>query len=162
MFDLPCKSHRGGDICLCVCLQEGGFDLVWDHWLLDSLCSWQRQPEDKYLVAVDEAAGPPATTVSDKLLNSIQSVLPPPKAPSPASSVSSMLGLLSRQDVPREVDADTILVSQPRKRVRDAEPGVMPSLLGEGARVARGGMSLSQYLGNKRPLNQPTTTGTEA
>jgi len=32
---------------------DGSFSLVWDHWLLDTLCTWERQPEAVYAVPTD-------------------------------------------------------------------------------------------------------------
>ena len=36
--------------------QDGaqGFYAVWDHWLLDTLTSWQRQPESGYAISEDQ------------------------------------------------------------------------------------------------------------
>ena len=33
---------------------DDGFALVWDHWLLDTLSSWERQPAGVYAVPADE------------------------------------------------------------------------------------------------------------
>merc|ERR1719240_1083634 len=30
------------------CQEDPGFVAVWEHWLLDCLCLWQRQPEASY------------------------------------------------------------------------------------------------------------------
>ena len=96
-------------------------------------------PVDELRISPDraDARNTPATL----MLN----VLPPPKAPSQAtmsvpSTVSDILGLVNRKEVPRVVDGAATL----RKRLRhDEEP--VATLLGEGVPVTRG-MSLSQYL----------------
>jgi hypothetical protein len=51
--------------CPLVCAQEGAsnFYAVWDHWLLDTLASWQKQSEASYAISLDEERGesPPPT-----------------------------------------------------------------------------------------------------
>eukprot|EP00900_Chrysochromulina_parva_P008121 jgi/Chrpa1/1730/Chrysochromulina_OHIO_Genome00002146-RA len=46
-------------------IQEGAsnFYAVWDHWLLDTLASWQKQSEASYAISLDEERGesPPPT-----------------------------------------------------------------------------------------------------
>ncbi|EOD07458.1 hypothetical protein EMIHUDRAFT_438535 [Emiliania huxleyi CCMP1516] len=37
--------------------RQGQVSVVWDHWLLDTLCSWQRQPEERYRVPLEEMDG---------------------------------------------------------------------------------------------------------
>jgi len=39
------------------------FYAVWDHWLLDTLASWQRPPEASYAISADDERGvsPPPT-----------------------------------------------------------------------------------------------------
>ena len=48
-----------------MCAQEGAsnFYAVWDHWLLDTLASWQKQSESSYAISLDEERGesPPPT-----------------------------------------------------------------------------------------------------
>ena len=48
----PCVRQEG----------SGDFFAVWDHWLLDTLTSWQRQSEASYAIDAneDEADGAPA------------------------------------------------------------------------------------------------------
>jgi hypothetical protein len=36
---------------------QGSIFIVWDHWLLDTICSWLRQPEAKYRVPVETLQG---------------------------------------------------------------------------------------------------------
>ena len=40
--------------------QDGdpGFYAVWDHWLLDTLSSWQRQAEGSYSIEMDDERAP--------------------------------------------------------------------------------------------------------
>lgn len=57
-----------------LCPQDGaeGFFPVWDHWLLDTLTSWQRQSEDNATYAIredeDDSAG---ATAAAPLLNGV-------------------------------------------------------------------------------------------
>lgn len=48
-----------------VCVQDGattGFFAVWDHWLLDTISSWQKQEEASYAIRLDEERAPSPLT----------------------------------------------------------------------------------------------------
>jgi hypothetical protein len=67
--------------CPLVCAQEGAsnFYAVWDHWLLDTLASWQKQSEASYAISLDEERGesPPPTFhdhVADDMSDALTSV----------------------------------------------------------------------------------------
>ena len=64
---VPRLSRPGASVCASVlpaasasdASQEGAdgdFHLVWDGWLLDTLSSWQRQPEEAYAIVDDGSA----------------------------------------------------------------------------------------------------------
>jgi len=47
-----------------------GFYAVWDHWLLDTLSTWQKQTEESYAIRLDDARGespPPPSVFSQQL-----------------------------------------------------------------------------------------------
>jgi len=49
---------------------ESGFYVVWDHWLLDTLATWQKQVEESYAVRLDDDRGdspPPPSFFSQQL-----------------------------------------------------------------------------------------------
>jgi len=66
-------SGDGSDTCRCpVPAQAGatGFYAVWDHWLLDTLSTWQKQTEESYAIRLDDARGespPPPSVFSQQL-----------------------------------------------------------------------------------------------
>jgi len=50
-----------------------GFYVVWDHWLLDTLATWQKQNEESYAVRLDDERGdsPPPTSLFSQQLEGV-------------------------------------------------------------------------------------------
>jgi hypothetical protein len=62
--------------------QDGadGFCAVWDHWLLDTISSWQRQNEDSYRIVMgdERAPSPPTRQAADEATTPASSAEAPP------------------------------------------------------------------------------------
>jgi len=97
---------------------EADFYAVWDHWMLDTMCSWDRQPESSYSIP------PPSPEMNDPRMASFK-----PSAPS--TTHVSEHGNFVNGDLLSELDRDVMNVNMPtvmaRKRARESQqegPGV--------------------------------------
>jgi len=84
-------------------LQDGatGFFAVWDHWLLDTLSSWQRQAEGSYAIEMEDE-----------------------RAPSPPSRVQQETRL--EQEAKHQAKEEITSRSEPETRAEDGGDGDLP------------------------------------
>lgn len=113
---------------------ETGFHAVWDHWMLDSMCSWDHQPEESYCIP------PPSPEAADPRMP--LSSAPKPSAPVMSDHDDTGVPIVGRlTEVDRQLFAGDMLT---RKRMRDPqEEG--PAM----SKYALPGNSIADYLGQK-------------
>jgi len=92
-------------------LKEGAqdFHAVWDHWLLDTLSSWQKQAETSYAIEIDDEREP---SPPGRLQEAAQQA----QTPSPAACVASVDVRAPDENVDQTTAAEEEL--PPRKRAR--------------------------------------------
>uniref|UniRef100_A0A7S4ICT8 protein-serine/threonine phosphatase n=1 Tax=Prymnesium polylepis TaxID=72548 RepID=A0A7S4ICT8_9EUKA len=132
---------------------ETGFHAVWDHWMLDSICTWDRQPEDPYSI-------PPASPEAR------DSAAPASAAPAPSTTVLAERnegngGRLSEVD--RELLGLDVPTLPTRKRMREPQQQGL-SVAREDVCASSGAtrMSVAAYLQQKSTSGaEPVATGNE-
>jgi len=128
---------------------DASFRAVWDHWLLDSICTFQRQAEINYAVRLDE----------EEVEYIVPGRLDVAPAPAPAAiaddgggRLSSILGAVSKtqgqQGYPQMRGQPGAMGEPMRKRPREAEEGLPPSQRAD-QNPDRARLSVADYLKSK-------------
>lgn len=97
---------------------ETDFHAVWDHWMLDSICTWDRQPEGSYSIPPTSPEARDASVASSAASRSLGA---PAEAASGALQGNAHAG--NGRTVLSEIDRELLGIDVPtlptRKRVRD-------------------------------------------